>query len=202
MSLPQLESGYTIDQYLAIERGGQERHYYLDGEIYAMAGESGEHADISTNLVAVLHGQLKGSPCRVRSKDTKVRSGPILAAKETKHCLYSYPDLVVICHEPEYLDEHKDVVLNPQAIVEVLSDSTEAFDRGEKFSRYQSWNPTLTDYVLVSQDQARIEHYTRQPDGDWTYHRALGLEAVVDIPSIGCSLRLSEVYEHVMFATK
>src|SRR5690242_7508548 len=92
---------YTIDQYLAIERKSEERHYFLDGEIYAMAGESGEHGDISANVVGLLVAQLKGTPCRARTKDTKVRSGPILSAGETTRGLFSYPDVVVICGEPE-----------------------------------------------------------------------------------------------------
>ena len=199
MGLPKLKTGYTVEQYLAIERAQDDRLGYLDGEIYAMAGESGEHGDISMNLSGLLHGQLKGSSCRARSKDTKVRSGPVLAAGDTKRCLFSYPDIVVICYSPEYLDERKDVVLNPSVIIEVLSDSTEAFDRGEKFSRFQSWNPSLSDYLLVSQDQPRIEHYTKQPDGSWTYRRALGLEAVVEIPNIRCTLKLAEVYDRVAF---
>src|SRR5438876_3674094 len=98
MGLPQrkTKSAYTIDQYLKIERAAEERHYYLDGEIYAMAGESSEHGDISVNVVASLHNQLAGTACRVRTKDTKVRSGPILSAGETTHCLFSYPDILIV----------------------------------------------------------------------------------------------------------
>src|SRR5579862_826762 len=156
---------YTVEQYLAIDRGSEDRHWYLDGEIYAMSGESGEHGDITVNCVVSLGSQLKGKPCRARSKDTKVRSGPTLKAGETTRFLFSYPDIVVACGEPKYLDAHTDVILNPTAIVEVLSPSTEAFDRGEKFNRYQTWNPTLTDYLLVSQDSPQVEHFVRQKDG-------------------------------------
>jgi len=92
------------------------------------------------------------------------------------------------------------VILNPTAIVEVLSPSTEAFDRGEKFNRYQSWNPTLKEYLLVSQDRAQIEHFSRQADGGWSYHRFTGLETAVAIPSIGCALKLADVYDRVVFA--
>lgn len=197
MGLPQPKSGYTVQQYLAIGRAAVDRHYYLDGEIYAMAGESGNHGDITMNVAGILHGQLKGSRCRARSKDTKVRSGPTLAAGETKRCLFSYPDFVVICNDPEYLDEHEDVILNPKVIIEVLSNSTETLDRGEKFSRYQSWNPTLTDYLLISQDKPQIEHYTRQADSTWNYRRTIGVDATVEIPSIGCALKLAEVYDRV-----
>src|SRR5262245_44219153 len=120
MGLPK-PSAYTIDQYLAIERAADERHWYLDGEIQAMAGESGPHGDISSNVIIALGIQLKGTPCRVRAKDTKVRSGPILSAGESTRGLFSYPDILVICGEPEYHDALADVVLNPKVILEVLS---------------------------------------------------------------------------------
>lgn len=171
MGYPKLKPMYTVEQYLQIERSSEDRHEYLDGVIYLKAGESPEHGDISANLITSVVTQLKGTACRARTKDTKVRSGPTLTAGETSKCLFSFPDVVVICGEPEYLDGNKDVILNPTAIMEVLSDSTEAFDRGEKFSRNQSWNSTLKDYVLVSQDKPQIEHYHRQDDGTWSYHR-------------------------------
>jgi Uma2 family endonuclease len=202
MGLPNPKSkyAYTTDQYLKIERSTPERHYYLDGEIYAMAGESPAHGDISANLVVILGTQLKGTPCRVRTKDTKVLSGPVLSAGETTRGLFSYPDVLVICGEPEYHDAMKDVVLNPKVILEVLSESTEAFDRGEKFTRLQTWNPSLTDYVLVSQDRPQIEHYTRQSDGSWSYRLTTGRESNVVIGSINCTLPLVDVYERVTFA--
>ncbi len=191
---------FAIDQYLKIERSSEDRHYFLDGEIYGMAGESPVHGDITTNIVIILGTQLKGRPCRVRSKDTKVRSGPVLSAGETTRGLFSYPDVLVICGEPEYHDAAKDVVLNPQVIVEVLSPSTEAFDRGEKFNRLQTWNPTLSDYLLVSQDRPQIEHFVRQPEGQWTYCRTMGLDASVVIASIQCRMNLADVYDRIVFA--
>jgi Uma2 family endonuclease len=200
MGSPKLKPHYTVDQYLAIERTTEDRHVYLDGEIYLMAGESPSHADISANVAGSLVTQLKGKPCRARFKDIKVRSGPTLSAGQTTACLFSYPDVVVICDEPEYLDGNKDVVLNPTAIVEVLSPSTEALDRGEKFTRYQSWNPTLQDYVLVSQDKPQIEHYSRQSDGSWLYRRHVGLEAGVTLRSIGCTLKSADVYDRIVFS--
>ena len=115
--------------------------------------------------------------------------------------MFSYPDIVVICGKPDFHDAHKDIILNPKCIVEVLSPSTEAFDRGEKFMRYQAWNPTLTDYVLVSQDRPQIEHYARQQDGSWLYRLHTGLDAAVMLESIGCTLRLAEVYDGVEFSS-
>lgn len=199
MGLPKLQPRLTEQQYLAVERAATERHVFLDGEIHAMAGESPAHGDISANLIGTVVIQLKGSPCRARTKDTKVRSGPTLSSGETKRCLFSYPDVVVICDEPEYLDEQEDVILNPKVIMEILSASTEAFDRGEKFLRYQTWNTSLTDYLLISQDQPRIEHYTRQPDGAWLYRHTIGVGASVEIPSITCTLKLADVYDRVAF---
>jgi Uma2 family endonuclease len=191
---------YTIEQYLTIERQSEERHEYVDGCIFAMAGESGAHADISTNLVGAVHAQLLGTPCRARSKDTKVHSGPTPRPGTTKGC-FSYPDLVVICGEPQYHDEHQDVTLNPTVIIEVLSMSTEGFDRGEKFHRYQLWNPTLSDYVLVSQTAPIVEHYTRQSDGTWSYQIYEGLDRSFNISSIRCDLRLSDIYDRITLST-
>ena len=199
MGLPKPKPLFTVDEYLALERAAEERHEFLDGQIYAMAGEAGEHGDITVNLVITLGTQLKGTPCRIRTKDTKVRSGPALRAQQSTSGLYSYPDLVVVCGEPEYHDHFTDVILNPTAMIEVLSPATEAFDRGEKFFRYQMWNPTLSDYLLVSQDQPRIEHYHREQDGRWSYQCFTGLEAEVTIPSIHCTLRLADVYDRVAF---
>lgn len=199
MSVAQVEPRYTVEEYLASEREAEERHEYLDGRIYLMAGESPEHADICSNLVFQLAGQLRDTPCRVRSKDTKVRSGAPSMSRKSAKGLFSYPDLVVICGEPQYYDEHRHVVTNPSVIIEVLSDSTEAFDRGEKFLRYQNWNPSLTDYILVSQGAPIVEHYGRQPDGSWSYHVYQGLEHNILIKSIGCTLRVAEVYDRVVF---
>jgi Uma2 family endonuclease len=199
MALARTQLFYTVEEYLALERVSEERYEYLDGQIYAMAGESGGHADICTNLVGELRSQLRGGPCRARSKDTKVRSGPDPKLRRTTKGLFSYPDIVVICGEPQYHDEHRDGILNPTVIIEVLSESTEAFDRGEKFLRYQLWNPTLTDYLLVSQSSPIIEHYVRQPEGGWLYYIYQGLEQRLSIKSIGCPLWLAEVYDRVVF---
>jgi Uma2 family endonuclease len=201
MGFPKLKPRFTVDQYLAIERASTDRHVYLDGEIYAMAGESPAHGDISANLVVKLGSQIEDGPCRIRTKDTKVRSGPTLTAGQTSGCLFSYPDAVVICDEPEYLDTHGDVLSNPTAIAEVLSPSTEAFDRGEKWARYQEWNPSLKDYLLVSQDKPQIEQFSKQPDGKWSYERHVGLDAVVHISSIRCVLKLTDVYKRIVFPT-
>lgn len=197
--LPRPEPRYTIEEYLEMERKSEERHEYLDGYLIEMSGESGEHGDISTNLVMLVGTQLRGTPCRARTKDTKVRSGPVPVDFKSKKGLFSYPDLVVICGEPQYLDRFRDVVTNPSVIIEVLSQSTEQFDRTTKFMRYNNWNPTLTDYVLVAQTKPLIELYSRQTDGSWNYRYAFGLESNLTVKSINCVLNLAEVYDRITF---
>lgn len=201
MGLPKTKL-MTEAEYLAFERPSEVRHLYVDGEIFAMAGESPEHADVNTNLVAAIAAQLKGTSCRARFNNTRVRSGPITSARRNFQGMYSYPDAVVICDEPEYLDDQRDTVLNPKAIFEVLSPSTESFDRGGKFERYRDYNPTLTDYVLVAQDKPYVEHYQRQANGDWlcSYYSSLKAKAV--IASIDVTLRLRDVYDRVTFDAK
>jgi Uma2 family endonuclease len=200
MAGPKLERRRTVEEFLARERAASERHIYLDGEVFAMAGESDRHGMVSVNLIITVGSQLKGKPFQARTKDTKVRSGFAPMSGHATKGMFSYPDIVVICDEPEYHDAHRDIILNPKAIFEVLSAATEAFDRGEKFTRLQTCNPTLTDYVLVSQDRPQIEHYHRGTDREWTYRLHLGLDASVIIASIGCTLKLADVYDRVVFA--
>jgi Uma2 family endonuclease len=190
---------FTVDQYLAYERESAERHEYLDGEILGMAGESANHGDITSNTLGSVHAQLKGTPCRARVKDTKVRSGPEPRGRRNTSGLYSYPDIVVICGEPEYHDHHQDIVINPAAIAEVLSPSTEEFDREVKLPRYQKWNQTLRDHVLISQDEPLVEHSHRQDDGTWITTEYRGLDAVIPMPNIGCLLKLADVYDRIKF---
>src|SRR5438552_1831007 len=195
------EGLYTEDEYLALERASEERREYLDGQIYLMAGESEAHGTICTNLTAEIAYQLKGRPCRAFSKDTKVRSGPIPKTRYSAQGLYSFPDLVVVCGEAQYLDEHQDVLINPKVIIEVLSPTTEAFDRGEKFARYREHLDSLTDYVVVAQSMPLVEHFARQSSGEWVIAAtATQLSETVALSSIGCTLRLSEVYDRIVFA--
>jgi len=199
MATPRSRIYFTEEEYLAIERASEERHEYVDGRIFAMAGESYQHGEICVNLTGKLHLQLSGKSCRVRAQNTKVRSGPEPKAPQPPEGFYSYPDVLVVCGERKFHDIYRDVLLNPNVIIEVLSKSTEAFDRGEKFIRYRTWLPTLTDYILVSQDKPMIEHYRRQSDGEWVLSTLEGLDAALNIESIGCSLKLSDVYDGVQF---
>src|SRR5215510_778774 len=200
MSLPQTQIRYTEDQYLSIEREADERHEYLDGQIYAMAGESPEHGSICTNLTREVSAQLKGTRCQAFSKDMRVRSGPLPRRRYSQKGLYSYPDLVVVCGETQFLDENRDVLINPKVIIEVASPSTEAFDRGDKFRRYRTFNPSLTDYLIVAQDRPFIEHFARQESGQWVIAATVTeLSGSVHIASVNCTLHLAEVYDRVEF---
>ena len=178
----------TAEQYLFQERRSETKNEYFDGEIFAMAGASREHNQISANLVRVLGNQLLDEPCSVYSSDMKVR---IEKARK-----YTYPDLVIACQTERFEDEHRDVLLNPVAILEILSDSTEAYDRGRKFLHYQLLD-SLIVYLLISQDTPRIEVFTRHENNAWLYAEFHGLDAVVKIESIGCSLHLGDVYHKV-----
>jgi Uma2 family endonuclease len=199
MAFAQRRPLYTVEEYLALERDSLDRHEYLDGEIYAMAGESLSHGRICTNLTTLFGLQLRGKPCEALSKDMKVRSGSDLQFHYATKGLFAYPDLPVVCGEPQFHDRRRDILLNPTAIIEVLSDSTEAYDRGEKFWRYRTDLPSLTDYLLVAQDKPLVEHYRRLSGDRWELITVEGLEATVSLDSIQCLLRMIEVYDRVIF---
>jgi Uma2 family endonuclease len=177
----------TPEEYLEIERKAEFKSEYHNGEMFAMAGASSPHNLIAVDLAFRLRGQLPPSRCFVYSSDTRVlvsRTG-----------LYTYPDLTVVCGEREFLDERYDTLLNPTLIVEVLSPSTEAYDRGRKFQHYRSLQ-SLRAYLLVASDRVHIELHTRQPSGLWLLAaEADRLEDTIELESIGCRLKLAEVYE-------
>jgi Uma2 family endonuclease len=180
----------TPAEYLTFERQSDVKHEYFRGEIFAMAGASRQHVRISVNVTAWLAGQLKGQRCELFNGDMRVKVSPT--------GLYTYPDASVVCGRPRFEDKELDVLLNPTVIVEILSKSTEAYDRGEKFAQYRTLD-TLTDYLLISQDQPLVERFTRQPDGGWLLTESAGLDAVMPIDSIQCQLPLAEVYDRVEF---
>ncbi len=175
-------------EYLARERQSPVRSEYHDGDVFAMTGASFAHNIIAVNVTSGLHQRLRTSPCRTVQSDLRVRVGPPNA--------YVYPDVAVACPPIELEDAHGDTLLNPVVIVEVLSDSTEAYDRGRKFAYYRQI-PSLREYLLVSQHEARVDHYLRAGDGTWTLRAVEGLEAVLRLESLGCELPLVEVYAKV-----
>jgi Uma2 family endonuclease len=191
----------TVEDYLTEERAAEERHEYLDGLVYAMAGESPDHGRICMNLYGSLWPQLRGTSCEAFAKDTKVRCGPTPRPGQSMQGLFAYPDLVVVCGALQFHDQVQDVLLNPLVLLEVLSPSTEAFDRGEKFHRYRRYLLTLTDYVLVAQDRPVIDHYHRTETGRWEVDTLEGLGAQLHLPSISCTVPLADVYERLVFPT-
>lgn len=181
----------TPEEYLAIERTSPTKHEFLDGEVFEKAGASEPHGVIVVNLAASLHEQFRGRPCRTYVNDMRI--------KVTETGLYTYPDVAAICGEPALEDGHRDTLLNPFVIFEVLSPSTEAYDRGKKFAHYRRV-ASLTDYVLVSQDIMRVEHYTRQSGGLWTFVEHGRADDVLQLKSIDCRIRIAEVYDKVDFS--
>jgi len=183
------ERRWTVEEYLALERESEIRHEYLDGEIFAMSGGSRQHNRISWNIVGALDAQLRGGRCEGFASDMRVR---IPATG-----LFTYPDVVVVCGEPHFDDaESPDTLLNPTLVVEVLSPSTEDYDRGRKFAHYRSV-ATLEIYLLVAQDRVHVERFARQPSGLWVLYETEDLGETIELPAIGATLALTDVYYRV-----
>ncbi len=176
----------TEQAYITFERASTTRHEYYNGHIYAMTGASRMHNLIAGNTLAALHGQLRRKPCQIFPSDMRV--------KVQQTGLHTYPDLVVICGEPEFTDDALDTLLNPLVLIEILSPSTERYDRGMKFQHYRTIE-TLQDYILIAQDHYHIEHFSRQENGQWLFQEAVGLAGSIVISSIGSTLMLADVYE-------
>jgi Uma2 family endonuclease len=178
----------TPEEYLAMERHAPTKSEYLRGEVYALAGASRQHVMIMTNTIVALATRLKGRPCAVFGSDLRVKV-PLTG-------LYTYPDVSVVCGEAQFEDREQDNLLHPTVIVEILSDSTERYDRGDKFAHYRRLE-SLTDYILISQHRPLVEHFARQPEDSWLLKAYEGIEAIAAIPSIGCELPLADVYDKV-----
>jgi Uma2 family endonuclease len=177
-------------EFLERERLATTKSEFFRGEVFAMSGGSVAHNLISLNIGTTLNNTLAEGPCRVFPSDQRI-------APPTG--LITYPDVSVVCGELEFLDQREDTLTNPLVIVEVLSPSTERYDRGKKFEHYRSI-PSLREYLLVSQEEATVECYSRDPDdGTWVLREAHGLEASVSITSLVCVLRLADVYRKVTF---
>jgi Uma2 family endonuclease len=181
----------TAEEYLALERAARDKSEYLDGQMVAMPGASYEHNLITANLIYVIGTQLRGGPCKVLG--VKMR---ILAPAAG---LYTYPDVIVLRGEPALTDKYFDTLMNPTVIIEVLSPSTEAYDRGKKFQQYRTVD-SLREYLLVSQDRPSVEQFIRQDNGEqWILTVVTDLAAGVVLPSIGCQLALADIYDQVRF---
>jgi Uma2 family endonuclease len=190
MSTVSQKKYYTPEEYLALEKASLYKSEYYRGEIFAMAGASFTHNVIVANLVASLHSQLKGTTCRPLASDQRVRV--------CKSDLYTYPDVTVLCGDPLFdkLDDH--AIINPRVIIEVLSETTEKYDRGTKLNFYRELE-SLAEYILVSQNAPHFEQYVRQANNSWLLTFSEGLNASLLIESIQCRLLLAEIYDGVTF---
>lgn len=185
-----MQPRYSPREYLALERAAEHKSEYVNGEIYAMAGATRAHNLLAGNAFAELRARLRGRPCEVYINDMRVKvseTGP-----------YTYPDVAALCEAPRFEDSRADTLLNPSVIVEVLSESTERYDRGEKFAHYRRLE-SVREYVLVSQDRMRVELYTRQA-ANWLPSEFGGPDAEVPLPSLGCAVALRDLYERITFA--
>jgi Uma2 family endonuclease len=187
---PALKPYVTPEEYLARERAAETKSEYLDGEIFAMAGGTPQHSAILFNVTGALGLSLRGGPCRGFNSDLRV--------KVSETGLYTYPDLTVLCGEARFDDEQRETLLNPTLIIEVLSPTTEAYARGDKFGHYR-WLESLQEYLLIAQDRRRLELFRRQADGGWVLSPISGENAEVELASIGGRLALAEVYDRVEF---
>lgn len=191
MSAVLSKTDYTPEEYLELERNAPYKNEFVDGQIYAMIGASRNHNLVTINIAREVSNQLKNRPCEAYINDMRVKAASARS--------YHYPDIAIACGTPQFEDDLSDTLINPSVIIEVLSPSTEAYDRGAKFAHYRKIE-SLCEYLLVSQDQPLIEHYVRQDDA-WLLTEAAGLDASVRLESIDCMLRLDEVYDKVSMET-
>ena len=181
---------FTAAEYLAIEKLATFKSEFFNGEMFAMAGANRLHNIANENLSTEIGGLLKGTPCRTLSRDQRVRIG--------RTGLYCYPDLIIVCGPPEYSTEDPDTLVNPRVIIEVLSDSTERYDRTTKFRHYQQL-PSVMEYVMVSQHEPMCERFTRSPDGRWVFVAFVGLSAKLELTSVPVQVPLEDIYAGVTF---
>ena len=186
----QPQTRLTSEEYLAQERQTLYKSEYLNGEIFAMSGASREHNLISLNVGGELRAKLRQRPCEAYVSDMRVKVSPT--------GLYTYPDVVVVCDEPQFEDAHVDTLLNPTLIVEVLSPSTEDYDRGTKFEHYRTL-PSLQEYLLISQDKIHIVHYVKQADATWVLSETNRQDDRIRLPAITCAISVADIYAKVSF---
>jgi Uma2 family endonuclease len=183
---------FTVEEYLKIDSDSQIRHEYVQGQIIDMAGGTDRHSQIIHNIHGALWSRLRGKPCQGRDGNLRVRFG--------RKVIYGYPDALIICGQPQFdpVAAGNTTLLNPRVLIEVLSETTEAYDRGLKFERYREIE-SFEEYVLIAQDRPSVEVYRRQPSGLWTLQPYLGVEASAGIFSAGIELPLVEIYTGIEF---
>jgi Uma2 family endonuclease len=177
------------EEYLEIERKAEYKSEYYHGEMFAMSGVSRRHDRINVQLTFLIAQHLRGKKCETFSANMRVLA--------TSSGLYTYPDLSVVCEEPQFADAHVDTLTNPALLVEILSPSTEDYDRGKKAKLYRAI-ASLRELLFIAQDSYEVELYRRQADGSWSLMEAAGLESAITLTSIGYTLPLRELYENVL----
>lgn len=188
--MPTTNHQLSPEEYLDLERKAELKHEYIDGRIIPWLGATRTHCEIMGNLAVALHSRLRDSPCRVYASQMRVEA----AGRRS----YLYPDIVAACADTRFIDDVRDTLTNPVLVMEVLSPDTEAFDRGEKFHHYQTIQ-TLQEYILIAQDQPRVECYQRGGEDVWFLWTESNLDAEVDFFSVNCRIPLREIYENVEF---
>ena len=187
----QVKPRYTLEEYFELERTSEERYEYFNGEVFCLSGVSPNHAQIESNLITMLNNRLRERGCRVFPANIRIK---VPAAAP-----YRYPDLAVLCDKPIYEEIGGiEALTNPALIVEVLSPSTEAYDRGDKFTYYKSI-PSFREYLLVAQHRPHLTHYVKQAGGRWEYEEVNELAANLYLPTMDCTLELGDVYLDVEF---
>jgi Uma2 family endonuclease len=180
---------FTVDEYFHWEATHEERYEYINGELFAMAGASENHNLVNVNLVAVLRPQLRKIPCKIYANDMRV---------QISENNYVYPDLVVACKNPEFIRKPLDTLINPTLIIEIMSPTTEAYDRRDKFKRYRQI-ASLQEYIIIPQNELSLEQHIRQSENTWLWTEHRGADTIVTFSSIDCQVRLGDIFEQVNF---
>lgn len=184
---------FTAAEYLSMERASDVKHEFAFGEIYAMSGASARHVGIVSNIVGELRNQLRQRPCQVYSTDLR------LSVDANQR--YTYPDVMVVCDRPRFFDKQLDTLLNPELIVEVLSESTRNYDRGDKFQQYRGIR-SFREYLSVDQDKAHVERYSKQNDGTCSLSETDDMNGSIQLDSVGAKLPLAEIYFKIDFEVR
>lgn len=189
-AIPEMPYQMSEDEYLEFERQSEIKHEYACGEIFAMAGAKREHNLICTNTARHLGNQLAQKNCEIYQSDMRVQVS--LATS------YRYPDIVIVCGEPQFADDEVDILLNPTILIEVLSKTSHERDRGIKSWEYRQI-PSLQEYLIISQDKPRVERFQRQENNTWVLSESIGVNNIFDLPAIACQLALADVYAKITF---
>lgn len=192
MAQPQTKDDNSVymseAEYLEFEEQNEIKHEYARGRVFAMAGADWNHVMVTQSTSSALYAQLRGKSCNMGTNDLRLKV-------ESKKVSYRYPDIMVMCDAPNFIDNRK-TINNPTLIVEVLSPTTALEDHNAKLEEYTQLE-SVQEYLLIAQDEAKVQHYLRDTSGKWIYTLIAGLDKTLELPSIGCTLALADVYEQI-----